>query len=265
MRLWWTIYAIVRGDLWVAFTLKSCESLLSFAAPVCLQAILLWLADEDATPPWFCPSSVAPEWRGYFYVILMSLASLVRSLCMAHQFNFAFRMAVQLRSTIIIAVYQQSLRQALHGRGDMTTGKVVNLMASDANRLHWAIPFFHWFPSAFFQLFGAMYFLYSIIGGWPLFAAVAALVASLPLSYYSSKKQKQINDIAVTHRHSEIKGVVNMAIECQHCSSMISNRSSGSSGIVSTSRPTASQIALITAGAEPSSGSSPMPFAPPPP
>lgn len=119
---------------------------------------------------------------------------------MAHQFNFAFRMAVQLRSTIIIAVYQQSLRQALHGRGDMTTGKVVNLMASDANRLHWAIPFFHWFPSAFFQLLGAMYFLYAIIGGWPLFAAVAALVASLPLSYYSSKKQKQINDIVMAKR-----------------------------------------------------------------
>jgi ATP-binding cassette subfamily C (CFTR/MRP) protein 1 len=199
-RLWWTIYALVRADLWTAFLLKSCESLLSFVAPVCLQAILLWLADENAAPPWFCPEGVTPEWRGYYYVVTMSLASLLRSLCMAHQFNFAFRMAVQLRSCIIIAVYQQSLRQALHGRGDMTTGKVVNLMASDANRLHWAIPFFHWFPSAFFQLLGAMYFLYAIIGGWPLFAAVAALVASLPLSYYSSKKQKQINDVVMAKR-----------------------------------------------------------------
>ena len=199
-RLWWTIYALVRSDLWIAFTLKSIEALLSFAAPICLQAILQWLADENVAPPWFCPSSVGPEWRGYYYVALMTLASLTRSLCMAHQFNFAFRMAVQLRSSIIIAVYQQSLRQALHGRGDMTTGKVVNLMASDANRLHWAIPFFHWFPSAFFQLLGAMYFLYAIIGGWPLFAAVTALVASLPLSYYSTKKQKEINDVVMAKR-----------------------------------------------------------------
>ena len=199
-RLWWTIYTIVRSDLWVAFTLKCCESMLAFMAPLCLQAILQWLADENAAPPSFCPLWIGPEWRGYYYVAAMTLASLLRSLFMAHQFNFAFRMAVQLRSSIIIAVYQQSLRQALHGRGDMTTGKVVNLMASDANRLHWAIPFFHWFPSAFFQLIGAMYFLYAVIGGVPLFAAFAALVASLPLSYYSSKKQKQINDVVMAKR-----------------------------------------------------------------
>jgi hypothetical protein len=36
---------------------------------------------------------------------------------MAHQFNFAFRMGVQLRSTIVIAVYQQALRQALPDKG----------------------------------------------------------------------------------------------------------------------------------------------------
>ena len=198
-RLWRTIFAITRSDLIIAFTLKATESLLSFGGPLFLQAILLWLADEN-TPPWLCPDAVPAPWRGAWYVLALTTCAWLRSMAMAHQFNFAFRMAVQLRSTIIISVYQQSLRQALHGRGDMTTGKVVNLMASDANRLHFAVPFFHWFPTAFLQLIGSMYLLYEIIGLLPLICAVTALVCSLPLSYYSSKKQKMINDVVMAKR-----------------------------------------------------------------
>jgi hypothetical protein len=76
----------------------------------------------------------------------------------------------------------------------MTTGKVVNLMASDATRLHFSIAFFHWLPSSILQLFVAMFILYDVIGFWPLFAAMTTMILSLPLSYWASKQRKVIND-----------------------------------------------------------------------
>eukprot|EP01052_Picozoa_sp_SAG31_P046013 SAG31_NODE_8633_length_1417_cov_1.088012_1_plen_197_part_00 len=82
----------------------------------------------------------------------------------------------------------------------MSTGKVVNLMASDATRLHFSIAFFHWLPSSILQLFVAMFVLYSVVGMWPLVSAMATMVLSLPLSYWASKQRKILNDKLMERR-----------------------------------------------------------------
>ena len=84
---------------------------------------MLWLADESVEPPWFCPGSVPPEWRGcvltnrrpplalrgrhdccrlarYYYVFFLTFFTLVRNMCMAHQFNYAFRMGKKKHNTM---------------------------------------------------------------------------------------------------------------------------------------------------------------------
>ena len=41
-----------------------------------------------------------------------------------HGFRVAFRVGCQIRSTVIVGVYQKALRQSIHAKGEATTGKV---------------------------------------------------------------------------------------------------------------------------------------------
>jgi hypothetical protein len=42
--------------------------------------------------------------------------------------------------------------------------QVVNLVASDASRLQWSIPFIHWLPAGVVQIALAIVLLYRLIG-----------------------------------------------------------------------------------------------------
>ena len=94
-------------------------------------------------------------------------------------------MGIRLRSTVILAVYQKSLRQSNAARAETTTGKVVNLMSSDATRMQWSGGYLHWLPCAFLQVFIGMYMLWQLIGP-ALFAGLAVIALNVPITYMNT-------------------------------------------------------------------------------
>ena len=106
-------------DMWAsiyigAMALKFASDMFKFVGPLSLQALLRWLADPDVAPPFWaawCPA----EFRGYFYVILMSFTSFLDYLCLAHTYNVGWGLGIRLRSTVIVAVRPSASRTHIPG------------------------------------------------------------------------------------------------------------------------------------------------------
>lgn len=72
----------------------------------------------------------------------------------------------------------------------LLAGKLVILIASDATRVMWCIPWLHFLPTGLFQLIGSILFLYSLLGP-SILAGLAVTLVSAPLMSYLVKKNNQ--------------------------------------------------------------------------
>ena len=129
-----TMWDMFSGVYLGAMALKFASDMFKFMGPLSLQALLRWLGNAEAEPPVWA-AFVPTTYRGYYFVLVMSLASFLDYLCLAHTYSVGNGLGIRLRSTVILAVYQKSLQQSNAAQAETTTGKVVNLMSSDANRM----------------------------------------------------------------------------------------------------------------------------------
>ena len=115
-------------------------------------------------------------------------------------------MGIRLRSTVILAVYQKSLRQSNAARAETTTGKVVNLMSSDATRMQWSGGYLHWLPCAFLQVFIGMYMLWQLIGP-ALFAGLAVIALNVPITYMNTMLMGRFSNRLMAARDRRVAAV----------------------------------------------------------
>jgi ABC-type multidrug transport system fused ATPase/permease subunit len=179
------------------FLIKLTGDAFRFITPAALQQIIQWMADEDAQPP-FWAEFVPPAWRGIYYVFVMTAATMIQCFCYSNSNLRGNRVGVHVRSAITVSVYKKSLTQALCARGETTTGKLVNLIASDATRVMWSIPWLHFLPCGMFQVIGAILFLYSLLGPAVL-AGLAVTLVSAPLMSLLVKKNNQCEAMPRTY------------------------------------------------------------------
>ena len=188
-------WRLFRRSFFWALGLKVCSDMLRFMGPIALQQLLAWLSDIESPPPFWCPAAVPVDMRGYWYVAVMVCAMFGQSLLNVHSFVIAFRMGLVARSTIIVAVYDKALRQAVHARGSTPTGQIVNLMSSDAGRMQWALPFMHWMPAGMLQIGLAIWMLWGLLGP-SLLVGIATCAVLSPLTAYATShfcKPRQSN------------------------------------------------------------------------
>lgn len=198
-RMIMSAWRLFRGSFFTALALKVASDMLRFVGPVALQQLLAWLSDIEAPAPWWCPASVPADWRGYYFVSVMVVAMFCQSLLNVHSFVVAFRMGVVARSTVIVAVYDKALRQAVHARGATPTGQIVNLMSSDAGRMQWALPFMHWMPAGMLQFAIAVIMLWNLLGSSLLVGLVACAVLS-PITAWLGQRFHKFNSVVLAKR-----------------------------------------------------------------
>ncbi|KAI3455946.1 hypothetical protein Pfo_012609 [Paulownia fortunei] len=161
----WLLRALNRslgGRFWYGGFFKIGNDLSQLAGPVLLNHLLKSLERGD------------PAWVGYVYALSIFFSVSLGVLCEAQYFQNVMRVGFRLRSTLVAAVFRKSLRLTHEGRKQFPSGKITNMMTTDANALQQICQQLHGLWSAPFRIIMAMVLLYQQLG-------VASLLGSLML------------------------------------------------------------------------------------
>ncbi|RAL50240.1 hypothetical protein DM860_007914 [Cuscuta australis] len=155
-RFWW-------GGFW-----KIGNDVSQFIGPLILNHLLQSMQEGG------------PAWIGYIYAFGIFLGVVFGVLCEAQYFQNVMRVGYRLRSTLVAAVFRKSLRLTHESRKRFATGKITNLMTTDAESLQQICQSLHTLWSAPFRIVIAMVLLYQQLGVASLLGAFM-LVLMFPI------------------------------------------------------------------------------------
>eukprot|EP00262_Sarcandra_glabra_P011548 TRINITY_DN2799_c0_g1_i1.p1 TRINITY_DN2799_c0_g1~~TRINITY_DN2799_c0_g1_i1.p1 ORF type:complete len:1626 (+),score=287.39 TRINITY_DN2799_c0_g1_i1:361-5238(+) len=161
----WLLRALHRsfgGRFWLGGLFKIGNDASQFVGPVILNLLLQSMQNRE------------PTWIGYIYALSIFLGVVWGVLSEAQYFQNVMRVGFRLRSTLVAAVFRKSLRLTHEGRKKFGSGKITNLMTTDAEALQQICQQLHSLWSAPFRIIIAVFLLYAELG-------IAALVGSLML------------------------------------------------------------------------------------
>lgn len=161
----WLLRALHRslgGRFWFGGFWKIGNDLSQFVGPLILNQLLLSMQLGE------------PAWIGYIYAFSIFVGVVLGVLFEAQYFQNVMRVGYRLRSTLIAAVFRKSLRLTHESRRKTTSGKITNLMTTDAESLQQVCQSLHTLWSAPFRIIIALVLLFQQLG-------VASLVGALLL------------------------------------------------------------------------------------
>ncbi|KAK1381982.1 ABC-type xenobiotic transporter [Heracleum sosnowskyi] len=166
-RFWW-------GGFW-----KIGNDLSQFVGPMILSKLLESMQRGD------------PAWIGYIYAFLIFVGVVFGVLVEAQYFQNVMRVGYRLRSTLIAAVFRKSLKLTHESRRKFPSGKVTNLMTTDAESLQQVCQSLHSLWSAPFRITIALILLYQQLGVASLLGALL-LVLMFPIQTYVISKMQRL-------------------------------------------------------------------------
>ncbi|XP_050728625.1 multidrug resistance-associated protein 1-like isoform X3 [Eriocheir sinensis] len=160
--------------------LKLINDMLQFVSPQILSKLIEFTETtrEDV-----------PQWHGYFYALVLLVASEFQSLLLSQYFRRMYLIGLRIRSAIISAVYNKALLISSSAKKESTVGEIVNLMSVDAQRFMDLMAYINMLWSAPFQIALALYFLWQHLGPSVL-AGVAVMVILIPVNGFIANKTK---------------------------------------------------------------------------
>ncbi|EMD39008.1 hypothetical protein CERSUDRAFT_104287 [Gelatoporia subvermispora B] len=217
LRRLWDANAL---DLILDFFLTYVSVVFNYAGPFFLKRIL------DSLDPRAPPESHS---LAYVYAVLAFCSTLCKAEADVQHLWYGRRAATRMRSELMTAIYDKALKRkdfsgivdkdAAKDKKDAANkslpkkedpkgddpkagadiGKIVNLMAADANKVANVTSGMYFIYSAPFEIVIASIFLYQLLG-WSAFAGFFILIASWPLNNYVSKRAVRIHKGVSTAR-----------------------------------------------------------------
>eukprot|EP00051_Salpingoeca_urceolata_P006609 m.87350 g.87350 ORF g.87350 m.87350 type:complete len:1483 (+) comp14906_c0_seq3:85-4533(+) len=181
------------GPFFMAAVFKASQDTLAFVAPQLLKHLMKFVQDPDA-----------PVWHGYFLAAGMLLAALFQSIFLHQYFHRAFATGMRLRSSLTSAVYNKSLRLSMASRQEATTGEIVNLMSTDAQRFNDSTPYLHVLWSGPFQIALSLYFLWDLME-WATLAGVGVMILMIPVNGVIAKWSRALQVKQMKRKDARIK------------------------------------------------------------
>ncbi|XP_027340342.1 ABC transporter C family member 12-like isoform X3 [Abrus precatorius] len=124
-------------------------------------------------------------------ILLNHLLDTVGVLCEAQYFQNVMRVGFQLRSSLVAAIFRKSLRLTNDGRKKFTSGKLMNMITTDASSLQQICQQLHGLWSSPFRIIIAMVLLYQQLGVASLIGALM-LVLIIPLQTFVIFKMRKL-------------------------------------------------------------------------
>ncbi|KZP25984.1 hypothetical protein FIBSPDRAFT_918282 [Athelia psychrophila] len=222
LRQLWAANAL---DVLIDFGLTYVSVVFTYAGPFFLKRILDAI-DADSTPE--------DRARAYVYAGLAFAAQLAKAQADVQHLWFGRRAATRMRSQLMAAIYDKALKRkdfsglvdadkadearerrksaeerardkkarkdaADDPKAGANTGKIVNLMSGDANRIAQMISGAYFLYGAPMEILIAGIFLYQLLG-WSAFAGFLVLLVGWPLNSFLMKRSVRIQKGAATSR-----------------------------------------------------------------
>ncbi|KAM6330191.1 ATP-binding cassette sub-family C member 2 [Podargus strigoides] len=167
-------------NLLLSVAFKVVHDGLVFVSPQLLKLLIAFVSDEESF-----------AWQGYLYAILLFLTALLQSLCLQQYFSLCFQLGINVRASLIAAIYKKALAMSSATRKESTVGETVNLMSADAQRFMDVANFIHQLWSAPLQIILSIVFLWGELGPSVL-AGIAVMVLLIPINAFLVAKAKTI-------------------------------------------------------------------------
>ncbi|KAJ7258427.1 multidrug resistance-associated ABC transporter [Mycena haematopus] len=186
-RMW----AASSFDIIADFILTPIGILLYYAVPIFLKRVLDALDTSDQL--------AKNKGKAYVYATLMFMCSICKAQVKAQHLWFIRRACTRLRSELMAAIYDKTLkRRDFSGAIDQKngnanaadTGKIINLMAFDADRISSAVLSLYDTPM---EIIIASVLLYQLLGISAFAGVVALLLLGWPLNSYLSRRSFRIH------------------------------------------------------------------------
>ncbi|KFM06516.1 Canalicular multispecific organic anion transporter 1, partial [Aptenodytes forsteri] len=167
-------------NLLLSVAFKLVHDGLVFVSPQLLKLLITFVSDEESF-----------AWQGYLYAILLFLTALIQSLCLQQYFSLCFQLGINVRASLIAAIYKKALTMSSATRKESTVGETVNLMSADAQRFMDMANFIHQLWSSPLQIILSIIFLWGELGPSVL-AGIAVMVLLIPINGFLVAKAKTI-------------------------------------------------------------------------
>ncbi|KAJ6738070.1 ABC TRANSPORTER C FAMILY MEMBER 11-RELATED [Salix koriyanagi] len=167
------------GRFWLGGFFKIGYDLSQFVGPIILSHLLQSMQRGD------------PAWIGYIYAFLIFLGVLFGALCESQFFQNVMRVGFQLRSTLVAAIFRKTLKLTHDGRKNFPSGKITNMITTDANALQQICQQLHGLWSAPFRITISMVLLYQQLGVASLFGSLM-LVLMVPTQTILMNKMRKL-------------------------------------------------------------------------
>ncbi|KAL7212551.1 hypothetical protein ACSBR2_015280 [Camellia fascicularis] len=177
----WLLRALNRslgGRFWWGGVWKIGNDASQFVGPLILEQLLESMQRRD------------PARIGYVYAFSIFVGVVLGVLCEAQYFQNVMRVGYRLRSTLVAAVFRKSLRLTHESRKKFASGKITNLMTTDAEALQQICQSLHTLWSAPFRIIIAMFLLYQQLGVASLLGALMLVLLFPVQTFVISKMQK---------------------------------------------------------------------------
>ncbi|XP_067995695.1 ATP-binding cassette sub-family C member 2 isoform X1 [Melanerpes formicivorus] len=166
--------------LLLAVAFKLVNDVLTFVSPQLLKLLIAFVSDKESF-----------AWQGYLYAILLFLTAVIQSLSLQQYFTLCFHLGINVRASLIAAIYKKALTISGATRKEATVGETVNLMSADAQRFMDLANFIHQLWSSPLQITLAIFFLWEELGPSVL-AGIAVMVLLIPINAFLVSKSRNI-------------------------------------------------------------------------
>eukprot|EP00038_Savillea_parva_P030625 m.79033 g.79033 ORF g.79033 m.79033 type:complete len:1540 (+) comp9265_c0_seq4:864-5483(+) len=189
--------------LYSAGLFKLVQDLLAFVQPQLLRQLIIFIENRNDPDE----SRKEPQQKGLELAGSMFIVALVQSIFLHQYFHRVYKSGMQLRSAVISAVYQKSLRlsQAARTKEGSSSGEVVNLMAIDAQRFMDVVTYIHMLWSAPLQISLALVFLIDLLEPRSVLAGLAVMIVMIPINIVIAKNERSCSRKLMAKKDSRIK------------------------------------------------------------
>nr|XP_047130820.1 multidrug resistance-associated protein 1-like isoform X2 [Hydra vulgaris] len=141
---------------------------------------------------------------GYLYASMLFVTGLVGSIILQHSFQISFVTSIQVRSSLLTAVYKKMFRLNSFGRVDFPVGEMVNLMTVDTQKCYDLLTYLNVIWSGPFQIIVSFVYLYLLMG-WSILAGFSVFFLYIPISscFSTFEKKFQAKQMVFKDRRSK--------------------------------------------------------------
>jgi ATP-binding cassette subfamily C (CFTR/MRP) protein 1 len=137
--------------------------------------------------------------------IALLVVSLISSLSFTGSFNVLRRLGVSVRSGIMMAVYEKSLKLTSASRMQNTIGQTTNLMSIDAEKLFVSVQFVHFVWQGPVANIIVMFLIIQDVGVGPALLGLASQLALIPIQNYLADTIGKVRRSMVKHTDERVK------------------------------------------------------------